>query len=92
MAAEPPGVKPGQKPNVKSLNCPNCGGTVQVRGMGRALNVVCIQCLSVLDATTPSLRVLQQFQAAERYQPLIPLGTRGKMRGDPYEVIGFQVR
>ncbi|MBI4903384.1 MAG: DUF4178 domain-containing protein [Acidobacteria bacterium] len=80
------------KPNVKSLSCPNCGGSVQVRGMGRAATVVCIQCLSVLDATSPSLTVLQTFKAAERYQPLIPLGTRGKMRGDPYEVIGFQVR
>ena len=79
-------------PNVRSLNCPNCGGTVQVRGMGRTISVVCINCLSVLDTRTPSLTVLSQFQAKERYQPLIPLGTRGKLRGDLYEVMGFQVR
>lgn len=74
------------------MACPNCGGTVEVRGMGRTLSVVCIQCLSILDATTPSLQILQKFQARERIRPLIPLGVRGKVRGDPYEVIGFQVR
>ncbi|MBL8176932.1 MAG: DUF4178 domain-containing protein [Bryobacterales bacterium] len=46
----------------------------------------------MLDTTTPSLQVIQKFQAKERYQPYIPLGTRGKLRGDLYEVIGFQVR
>lgn len=86
------GIPAKPAPSVKSLNCPNCGGTVQLRGLGRSLTVVCIQCLCVLDTTTPSLQVIQKFQAKERYQPLIPLGTRGKMRGDPYEIIGFQVR
>jgi hypothetical protein len=83
---------PPKKPGVRSLACPNCGGTVQLRGMGRTLSVVCIQCLSVLDATTPGLQILQKFEAKQRFRPLIPLGTRGTMRGDPYEVIGFQVR
>lgn len=79
-------------PQVKSLSCPNCGGGVQVRGYARTLNVVCINCLSVLDASTPELKVLQTFQAKERIRPLIPLGSRGKLRGDTWEVIGFQVR
>src|SRR5262249_50665324 len=79
-------------PSVRSLSCPSCGGTVELRGLGRSLSVVCIQCLSVLDASTPTLQVIQQFQAKQRFQPYIPLGTRGKMRGDLYEVIGFQVR
>lgn len=86
------GIPAKPAPSVKSLNCPNCGGTVQLRGLGRSLTVVCIQCLSVLDTTTPSLQVIQKFQSKVRHQPLIPLGTRGSLRGDPYEVIGFQVR
>jgi hypothetical protein len=80
------------KPSVRAMACPNCGGTVELRGMGRTLSVACIQCLSILDATTPSLQILQKFQTRERIRPLIPLGVRGKLRGDPYEVIGFQVR
>jgi hypothetical protein len=79
-------------PSVRSLICPNCGGTVTLRGFGQTLTVVCVNCLTVLDTKTPSLRVLQQFQAKERVIPLIPLGARGKLHGDPYEVLGFQVR
>lgn len=63
-----------------------------MRGMGRAATVVCIQCLTVLDATTPTLQIIQKFQSKERYQPLIPLGTRGKVGNTKYEAIGFQVR
>jgi hypothetical protein len=76
----------------KSLSCPNCGGPVAVRGFAHTLNVVCPQCMSVLDATTPEVQLLQQFQAKERIQPKIPLGSRGKIRDTLYEVIGFQVR
>lgn len=79
-------------PSVRSISCPNCGGTVQLRGLGRTVSAVCIQCLSVIDTSSPALAVVQKFQSKERYQPLIPLGTRGKVRGDAYEAIGFQVR
>ena len=82
----PPVVK------AKSLSCPNCGGPVDLRGFAHTLNVVCPQCLSVLDASTPELQILQKFHAKERVQPKIPLGTRGKLDGTLYEVIGFQVR
>jgi hypothetical protein len=83
---------PPPPPQVKSFNCPNCGAPVVIRGFATTLSVVCGHCLSVLDAKDPNFAVLQKFQAAERIQPLIPLGTRGKIRGDPYEAIGFQVR
>jgi hypothetical protein len=76
----------------KSLSCPNCGGPVALRGFAHTLNVVCPQCLSVLDASTPEVQLLQQFQAKQRIQPKIPLGSRGKIRDTLYEVIGFQVR
>ena len=79
-------------PQVRSLHCPNCGGTVTLRGFAHTLSVVCVQCLSVLDTKTPSLKILQTFQERERFQPAIPLGKRGKLHGDPYEAIGFQVR
>jgi hypothetical protein len=77
---------------VQGLNCPSCGAALTLRASGHTLSVVCPQCLSILDAKDPNLQVLQQFEAKERYQPLIPLGTRGKWRGDLYELIGFQVR
>src|SRR5688572_13355165 len=76
---------------VRTLECPNCGGTVELK-YERTINAVCIQCLSVLDATNPSLQILQKFEGAKRYQPKIPLGTRGKLPTGQYEAIGFQMR
>lgn len=76
----------------KALQCPSCGGTVELRGHGSALNAVCIQCLSIIDAQDPGLKVLQQFEESQRRQPIIPLGSRGKLHDVEYEVIGFQVR
>ena len=77
---------------VKSISCPHCGGSVELRGMAHSLTAVCIQCLSVIDAASPQLRVLQQFQEAQRAQPKIPLGSRCKLEGHVWEALGFQVR
>src|SRR5580700_4930296 len=83
----PPVVK------AKTMYCPNCGGPVEFRGFGHALTVVCPQCLSVLDASSPLLKIVQAAQDAQsRRTPLIPLGQRGKWAGATWEVIGFQTR
>jgi hypothetical protein len=76
----------------RSLSCPNCGGPVELRGFAHTLNVVCPQCLSVIDASTPELQILQTFREKQRVQPKIPLGSRGKIGDTLYEVIGFQQR
>jgi hypothetical protein len=85
-------IMPGT-PQVKSLSCPNCGAGLQLRSMGNAVTVICNSCHSVLDARDPKLKVLQQFKVATgQDEPLIPLGSRGSLRGTQYEVIGFQRR
>lgn len=57
------------------------------------MTVVCDHCHSILDAQDPGLAILQKFKAvADEDPPLIPLGTRGKIRGTDYETIGFQRR
>jgi hypothetical protein len=76
----------------KSISCPNCGGAVELRGFAHTLSAVCPQCLTVLDASTPEVQILQTFQGKTRTQPTIALGSRGKIGDTPYEVIGFQVR
>lgn len=88
-----PGPAPAGKPQVVSLNCPGCGATLTVRSFGNAVTIVCDSCHSILDAQDPKLKILQQFKARTNEDPpLIPLGTRGKIRGVLYEVIGFQRR
>lgn len=79
-------------PRLSGLNCPSCGAALEIRSFSHALNIVCPNCLCVLDAKDPNLQVLQQAREREKIPPLIPLGSRGKLSGIEYEVIGFQVR
>ena len=79
-------------PQVRALECPNCGGTVELRGHAHSISAVCTQCLSVIDTRSESLQILQKAGEQQRFQPLIPLGTRGKLENTEWEAIGFQVR
>ena len=87
---------PRRPVSVRSVNCPNCGAATAVRTFGHAVNVVCQSCRSILDAANPGVTILQKYADAVVHEPLIPLGTRGKIRVGgrqlDYEVVGFQVR
>jgi hypothetical protein len=79
--------------HIEALNCPNCGAVLMVRSQGNAVTVICEGCHSVLDAQDPKLKVLQRFEVvASEDPPLIPMGSRGTIRGSEYEAIGFQRR
>ena len=54
--------------------------------------VVCSYCSTTLDATNPQLVILQKWESQIKVQPLIPLGSRGKLHGAIWEAIGFQQR
>ena len=92
-AGTPPLSALPPKPQPKGLNCPKCGAAITLRCFGQAETVVCGSCRCILDAKDPNLAILQQFEKlTSDVHPLIPLGTRGKLRGTDYEVIGFQRR
>ena len=87
------GPNPPGTPQVKPLNCPGCGAAITLRSFTQAVTVVCDHCHSILDAQDPRLTILQKFKAVvDEDPPLIPLGTRGNIRGTAYEVVGFQRR
>ena len=93
MSAGTPPLSTPPKPQAKALNCPQCGAAITLRALGHAETVVCESCHSILDAKDSNLQILQTFQVITgEVPPLIPLGTRGKLRGTDYEVIGFQRR
>ena len=93
MSAGTPPLSGPPKPQVKALNCPKCGAAIVLRSFGQAETVVCASCHSILDAKDPNLSILQQFEIkTSDIRPLIQLGSRGKLRGTDYEVIGFQRR
>jgi hypothetical protein len=87
-----PVVEPAVVRGAKPITCPNCGGTVELRGFAHTRTAVCIQCLSVIDASSPELQILARFDEKMRARPVLPLGSRGKFGDALYEVIGFQVR
>lgn len=78
----------------RTLNCPNCGGTVTLRLPGESVNAVCEYCLTVLDAErSDRLAILQKAsERAARIKPLIPLGSTGRMHGAEWTVLGLQQR
>jgi hypothetical protein len=78
--------------DVKALTCPSCGAAITLRTGAQAQVVVCPSCHAVLDAKDPNLAVLQKFAKRMTVTPIIPLGTRGSLKGDAYEVVGFQER
>jgi hypothetical protein len=93
MSSGPPPLPPQAKPQAKALNCPKCGAAITLRALGQAASVVCESCHSVLDAKDANLKILETFdKIVASDPPLIPLGTRGKLRGTDYEVIGFERR
>src|SRR5215471_6736768 len=77
---------------INGLNCPGCGAALTVRGFEHTVTVVCPQCLAILDAKDPRLKILQGFKDKTRVTLLMPLGSRGNWRGAVYEVIGYQRR
>lgn len=85
-------MTPAAPVKVQSLSCPNCGGTIDLRGFANTLTAVCPHCATVLDATKSPFSILHKFSEKQRRTPAIPLGSRGKFDGTLFEVIGFQVR
>jgi Domain of unknown function (DUF4178) len=55
------------------------------------VSVVCGNCGAVLDAQDPDARLIARYEQ-ERLTPPIPLGTRGKLGTETFEVIGYVVR
>jgi hypothetical protein len=74
------------------LNCPNCGGGLELRAPDQALRVTCPNCSSLLDVNQGQLKYLQTLQRGQ-FEPLIPVGAIGVFEGgQQLTVIGFVAR
>ena len=91
MAGNPP-ERPSKKPGPKVFACANCGASVPLRAIGLTVTVACPTCGALIDATNESYRILRKIEKKTPIKPLIPLGTRGKLEGITWEVIGFMQR
>jgi len=88
-SASLPPLPPAAPSRIKSFNCLGCGNALTVRGMQQTESIVCGTCGSVIDLTDENLRIIETYQARVKYEPLIPLGARGKLRGELFEVVGY---
>ncbi len=91
----PPPALSAQQPSgsVKTLSCTHCGAAISVKYPGSTMTVVCNSCHSVIDVTDENYRILYQFSKSTQVcKPRIQLGTRGKLKGEQWEVTGYIVR
>jgi hypothetical protein len=80
-----------QPPAASSFTCADCGATLTVRSTS-TLVIACGHCGAVLDARDARHQRVAKYQANTQIQPRIPLGTRGEIRGETFECIGFLIR
>lgn len=76
-----------------AMNCPSCGAPVKLRAEGLTMAAVCGSCASILDASTPNLLAIGHVaKETLKMRPLLPIGTRGVLKGETWEVVGFMRR
>jgi len=70
------------------VNCPNCGGALDLVAPDKTQRVACPFCASLLSADRGKLEYLKTLQQGKSH-PVIPLGTVGTLFDVEYTVIGY---
>jgi ribosomal protein L37AE/L43A len=74
----------------RAFNCPSCGSPLAV-AHGNIETVGCSSCGAVLDTTHDTVKLLARV-SAQIEQPRLPLGSKGKLREEAVEIIGYMRR
>jgi hypothetical protein len=75
----------------RQFACPNCGAAVEVL-LSTTKSITCRSCHSIIDVSRGIGGELQHALQEESFEPLIPLGTTGRLQGIDWQVVGFQHR
>lgn len=75
----------------KMVACPACGASITLRALGQSVMTACPSCGSYIDVSRPDIQLIQRYTAATR-SLRIPLGTRGTLHKQTFEVIGAMGR
>jgi uncharacterized protein YbaR (Trm112 family) len=78
-------------PKVKALTCPSCGAGIDLK-VPDSITVVCGSCGSIIDLKANGFNIALAGKINLSIKPIIPLGSRGKLKGILWEVIGFMKR
>jgi hypothetical protein len=92
MSALDVSVAPGpEKRTALAVKCPSCGGSITLRALGQSVMVACPFCRSQLDVSRPDIQIIRKYRE-KAGQLDIPLGTRGVLRNQMFEVVGAMQR
>jgi hypothetical protein len=75
----------------RTLSCPACGGTLEVRAAGWSVNLACRYCGSILDVSRPEVQIIERHKRTAG-QFSLPLGARGSLFDTEWDVIGAMIR
>ncbi|HWW21635.1 MAG TPA: DUF4178 domain-containing protein [Steroidobacteraceae bacterium] len=73
--------------SAKMIACPACGASITLRAIGQSVMIACPSCGSHIDVSRPDIQLIQKYTLVTRNLH-IPLGTRGTLRKQTFEVIG----
>ena len=75
----------------RQFNCPSCGAPVTV-ALASSKSITCGSCHSLIDLSSGIGAELRYTSQDEPVNPLIALGSTGKLQGVDWQVVGFQHR
>ena len=75
----------------RQFACPHCGAPVEVQ-LADSKSITCRSCRSLIDLTQGVGGELRHAEQHEPVEPLIPLGSTGKLQGVDWQVVGYQHR
>ena len=74
------------------LNCPKCGGQLELFAPDQSERVTCPSCSSLLECSHGKLEYLTTLKPKKKPKPQIPMGSVGKIDNVSWTVIGFLQR
>jgi hypothetical protein len=76
----------------QALNCPNCGGALELKDPANTVRIACTHCGSILggkgDKGPPDKFEVIRKLSAVPFAPPVPPGSEGVLNGHPYAVLG----
>lgn len=73
---------------IQKIICPSCSGKFIVRYKSFSFRAVCNSCFNIIDISSDDHMSLRQFDLKYKFDPVIAIGSTGKILGDVFEVIG----
>lgn len=80
-----------KKVSLEQIRCSNCNGALELRAPDRTKRIACPYCAALLDASQGKIALLNLLEKPP-HPPTIPLGAKGKLKGQEWICIGYLIR